>query len=710
MIARLFYCKVKDMTQKIVYNPDTAFIAENNAISLKPYSSDLVSLLHSSFDLVKADSILTPIENIGNNTLEDYGAFPDTKRISVRGSLSYHESNFQKFKEGTIRLRVKTEKYAGYSEQRMKGIHSLAEDNSYYAFGLKLTINGVEQVQDVIVHLVAGADLEEQINEIYISIQTALGENEELTNYSHIVSVSSDDTDIILATIQPGYKLEITNPVTMQGQACENLLTLFTSISTPFYMNAPENDITFFALEGIEDYIRIIHKTDGNIYANIHGVGEVLLCSWNKTYFEWMELEVSFNEQLIFVLKDGTLKNIIQVSGILRELPRTNMVLTGTEVDTYSFDEIVLFSEIQHTKNYTLSTSHMPVYPIDNPYVDIHYGAIRLYDDKSISISYVGDIGISLYSGTRPIIGGDTFVSSLPVSTFITSFEEEVLNDYSDLIFKVFFHSDGYAPATLTSLDLNIGTEILDEDSTNPANFNQVFDFIRRSLGYPRVPVELTDDQLLDALNQSVFQYNRYRNYDVNMEIHNTATLERHVDGGFYLPPGIGKDDIIEILFRPRYSWSWYSGDNSLMANIYMQNLFSGFDLSRSAADYYINITTQNDLKNLLGNQSGWHIMNGRLYLFPVFEGLETMNIGIKYRETISIEEINTNVQIQQLALAYAKITLGTIRSTFGDQIPGGDAMVQLNGNSLIQQGQAERDMLIQEFMKQQPVFGFMWT
>lgn len=698
------------MTQRIVYNPDSAFIAQDNSITLKPYSSNLVSLLHSSFDLIKANGISSPVENTGDNTLEDYGAFPDTKRISVRGTLSYHESNFQDFKEGTILLRVKTEKYAGYSEQRMKGIKELAEDNAYYAFGLKLTLNGIEQMQDVILHLTTGADLEGQLDEIFISIQTALGENEDLTNYSHIVTVSSDSTDIILSTIQPGYKLEIINPVSLEGQACLNLLSLFTSLSTPFYMNAPENDITFFALDGTEDYIRIIHKTDGNIYANIHGVGEILLCSWNKTYFEWMELEIGFNEQLVFVIKDGILKNIIQVSGILRELPRTTMVLSGTDTDVYSFDEIGLFSELQHTKNYTLPTTHLPIYPTNNPYVDIHYGSLRLYEDKSISLEYTGDIGFSLYSGNRPIIGGDTYETSLPASTFVTAFQEEELNDYSDLVIKAFFHSDGYTPVSLDNLSLSIGTETPDEDSTNPANFSQVFDFIRRSLGYPRVPVELTDDQLLDALNQAVFQYNRYRNYDVNMEIYNTVNLERHVDGGYYLPLGIGKNDIIEILFRPRYSWSWYSGDNSLMANIYMQNLFSGFDLSRSAADYYINITTQNDLRNLLGTQSGWNIMNGRLYLFPVFDGLETMNIGIKYREAISIDEINTNVQVRQLALAYAKITLGIIRSTFGDQIPGGDAMVQLNGNSLIQQGQAERDALIQEFIKQQPVFGFIWT
>jgi hypothetical protein len=701
------------MAQIIFYKPEEAFTIQDSTISLKQYGDDLSSLFlsdNASFSLAKSDSIPTPTIT-GDIALEDFGPFGgSTKKTVVKGNLEYYYKNFQNFLYGTINLHVKTERVGeGISEQSLVGVSSLSSNILPYAIAIDVEkTTGIEHYE-IEIFLESTNTLSNQLYDIWSSLRNALGYNETTeSTFPHPVNVSIRGNDLVFYTNYEGDKLEIS-----EVQDLENFIdlkTLFSSVSTPIYKNVPSEDITFFSLDGDLAYINLTHKLDGNIWIKFEGDTERILCPWNKTAQEWMELEISFSENIIFCFQNGKMVNVLNTNGILREAPETSLILYGTETDPYSFGQIAFYNSVKHTKNYIPSTSPIGLYPTNNPYIEIHYGALRTYDDKSISTDYNGSLGVSLYSGSRIIIGGDTYESSIPLENFPTLFSQEELNDYSDLIFKVFFHSDGYTPATLTSLDLNIGTEILEEDSTNPANFNQVFDFIRRSLGYPRVPVELTDDQLLDALNQSVFQYNRYRNYDVNMEIHNTATLERHVDGGFYLPPGIGKDDIIEILFRPRYSWSWYSGDNSLMANIYMQNLFSGFDLSRSAADYYINITTQNDLKNLLGNQSGWHIMNGRLYLFPVFEGIETMNIGIKYRETISIEEINTNVQIQQLALAYAKITLGTIRSTFGDQIPGGDAMVQLNGNSLIQQGQAERDMLIQEFMKQQPVFGFMWT
>lgn len=701
------------MAQTIFYKPEEAFTIQNGIISLKPYGDNLSSLFLSDrpdFSLTKSDSIQTPtiVEGI---TLEDFGPFGgSTKKTVVKGNLGYYYKNFENFLYGTINLHVKSERVgAGICEQKLVNVASTSVNISPYAIGINLEKTTGIEYHEIEIYLEGDNTISEQLYDIWYSIRNALGYNETIeSTFPHPINVAMRGNDLVFYTNYEGDKLEIVDLQIPDGKI--DLRTLFSSVSAPIYRSVPTEDIRFFSLDGEFAYIHLTHKVDGNIWIQFEGDIERFLCPWSATAQEWMELEISFNENMIFCFKNGVLVNILNSMGILREAPATSLILHGTEIDTYSFGQIAFYDSFQHMSNYTPASSSIGVYPIDNPYIEIHYGAIRTYDDKSIAVSYEGSLGVSLYSGSRIIQGGSTYEESIPIENFPTIFAQEELNDYSDLIFKIFFHSDGYSPASLNSITLNEGTAILDEDSTNPANFNQVFDFIRRSLGYPRVPVELTDDQLLDALSQAVFQYNRYRNYDVNMDIYNTVNLERHADGGYYLPVGINKDDIIEILFKPRYSWSWYSGDNSLMANIYMQNLFSGYNLSQSAADYYINITTQNDLRNLLGTQSGWHIMNGRLYLFPVFEGIETMNIGIKYRESISIEEINTNMQIKQLALAYAKITLGTIRSTFGDQIPGGDAMVQLNGNSLIQQGQTERDMLVQEFIKQQPIFGFIYT
>lgn len=691
------------MNKSILYKPESSFLRVNNITTLKEYSNELVAVFGNSFNLVYGAGIKEPITNTGNELL-DNGPFAGYKKVSVSGTLSYDKNNFQLFKDGSIRFQVKTENNRGYSEQKVVGLHSLAEDNTYYAIGIQLEINGSTMSQDILIHLNRQSTILEQMNDIEISILNAIGETNQIPNFSNIVTVYTDETDLVFKTNIPNYKINIVNPLTQEGQNCLNLLSLFNGIYSPTYFNAPLTDKIFFSLEGVEDYIRLTHKVDGNIWAKFHGCNEIPICTWNRNSQDWMEIELSFSEQLVTCFRDGKLTSVNAVSGILREAPETQLILQGTVDDTYSFGQISFFSSIQHTKNYIPSLYPLQKYSTDSPYIEIHYGATILGTGKSVDITSIGDVKFSLYNGSLLL------VNNLSKDAFIQAFANNTTNTYSDLIIKAQFNSDGNTPASLVNLEIVPGAATPNQDSTNPANFSIIFDFVRRSLGYPRTPVELTDEQLLDALNLAVFQYNRYRNYRTKLDIVNTIELEFHEDGSYYLPVGIEEDDIMEILFKPRYSWSWYSGDNSLMANMYMQNLFSGYNLAQSAADYYINISTQNDLKNIFGSQSGWSIANGRLYLYPKFPGMEAMRIGIKYRETISIDEICTNMQIRQLVLAYAKITLGNIRSTFGNQVPGGDAMLQLNGNDLIQQGQAERDALIQEFIKQQPILQMIWS
>lgn len=687
------------MEKTIIYKPESAFEVVNGKIKQKKYSDDLVSLLSGSFDLSYSKWIKEPIVN-SNSQILNGGPEAEMKKISVSGELSYHPRNFQPFKNGSLRFQVKTEHNKGYSYQGLLGINSLAEDLEDYAIGLVLSLDGANIYQDIIITLNNQGELSAQVADIASSLISAIEGMEPLTSFSNILTISSTETDVIFYTNFPNYVINLVPPMSTAGQSCIPLTSLFSGVSKTAYYNTPSEDITFLSLDGEEDYIRLIHKTDGNIWASFHGNQEIKLSPWNRNSREWTEYEISFSENLVSCYREGILVSANTVSGILREEPNVSLTLRGTAEDTYSFGQISIFSEIQHVKNYT-PYKYIKPYSIENAYVEFHYGAIDLYNDRSISIDKDGDLLFALYNGALLVAG------PMSADAFEQAFKNTEIDAYHDLIVKVEFPED---EAELKSITATNGTPTPSENTSNPVNFNNIFDFIRRSLGYPKVPVELTDDQLLDALNQSVFQYNRYRNYDKKLDLVNTSDLDRHPDGSYYLPVGIEEKDIIEILFKPRYSWSWYSGDNSLMANMYMQNLFSGYNLSQSAADYYINITTQNDLKNIFGSQSGWSINNGRLYLFPKFPGIESMRIGIKYRETISIEEINTNIQIRQLALAYAKITLGNIRSTFGNQIPGGDAMLQLNGADLIQQGQSERDMYIAEFIKQQPILQFLWT
>ncbi len=699
------------MTRNVFYSNKELFeISNNGDISLSQYRNDVVALLYSQFDLVKGKGILSPVVS-GDVSLQDFDDFGTGKKIVVKGSVEYNSSNFNMFEYGTINIHAKTERTGnrGICEQQLKAIKSFADETKTYAVGIDVKDSSGTQHYDIQFFLTRESTLEEQLQEVKRSIKSALGYiDEETFDFPSPINVRTDGTSLYFYTNYENFTLKITGVFGFLNYV--DVRTLFTTTLYPVIKNVPTEPITFFALEDENYFIRLTHKLDGNIWIHFDGEAERYLCPWSLTNYDWLELEISFTEQMVFCFVNGTLTNILSMNGIVRETPTTKLVLTGTNEDPYAFGQISFFSTIQHTKNYEKATQRIPEYTTSIPFVEMHYGYTRTFDDKSITISSEGDLGFSLYSGSRIILGGETYQQSLTKSQFISAFNSCDTNDYSDLVIKVFFSSDGYTDSVLHSLQITVGTEEIDEYSSNPANFEPVFNFIRYSLGYPKVPVELTDEQLHTSLVQAVYQYNMYRNYETKTDVINTSTLTRADDGSFYLPPGIGIGDILTIFFKPRYSWSWYTGDNSLMANMYMQQLFSGYDLSQSAADYYINITTQNDLRNLLGNQSGFSVSNGRLYIYPMFDGLETMDIGIKYRDNISVDEINNNVQVKQLALAYAKIILGNIRSTFGNQIPGGEGMIQLNGSDLIQQGQAERDQLIKDFVSQQPLAGFYWT
>ena len=730
------------MNSTINYYNSENFVTEKNTISLVKYSKNVISVLPSdSLELKVGNGIGFPEIINEEGTLgvriEDDGLIPiSKKKIVVEGSARYANCNFQNFLYGAIRFRVKDEANTGFGQQTLVSLKDFPEDLENYAIGVEVYTENpnVVEKKNIIVELERKGTLASQAVDIYNKIRNALGYNDALVIENNppkfdveIIQSGEGDTatySIKFFTKYPDYHLELVEPDLNETNISYKLLSdLFTSISEPLYMNFPKQNMNFLSLEAkeVKNDIRFIHKTDGYCWLQMNDnsgttVIEKRLFLWDYTNTEWIEVEFDFNEQFGFVFVDGKLKTIVFLNDIIRELPKTDLVLRGGPNNPYSFSGVMFFDEIQHSKDYdasTTATSYDAGYPTNNPYIDIHFGSITTYSDKILIIEGTNEpnahlVG-SVYNGSRLLIGGITAGDSLTINSLISEFAGLELNDFYDCIIRLYFVTDGYENVILNKFDINIGTKEDTGSTTDPNNFEDIYNFIRRSLGYPNVPVELTEEQMFDALNLAVFEYNRYRNSDESLDTYNTIDLRRADDGSYYLPPGTSDDDIIEIIFKPRYSWAWYAGDNSLMANLYMQTLFNGYDVTKSAADYYINITTQNDLKNLFGTQSGWKIYNHRLYLFPRFEGMETLTIGIKYREVLSVEEILNSIQIKKLALGYSMITLGHIRSTFGNQIPAGDgSMITLNGDALRQEGKELVNEMITELKSQQKPL-FMW-
>jgi len=84
-----------------------------------------------------------------------------------------------------------------------------------------------------------------------------------------------------------------------------------------------------------------------------------------------------------------------------------------------------------------------------------------------------------------------------------------------------------------------------------------------------------------------------------------------------------------------------------------------------------------------------WNFYGNKMFIHPPLRG--ELLVGIRYRSSISADELVSNQHIKHLTLAEAKIILGTIRATFGGSIPGGAEMIQLRAAELIAEGKEEK-------------------
>jgi hypothetical protein len=242
------------------------------------------------------------------------------------------------------------------------------------------------------------------------------------------------------------------------------------------------------------------------------------------------------------------------------------------------------------------------------------------------------------------------------------------------------------------------------EDATD---YSELFRYVRAKLGEPTLPVELTDEQLMDCLADATFFYNRYRNFKDELLY---VTLSGSPHAGYEIPPVVGgQDNIEEIILQSRYPYSFYAGrSDDIIGNLYVQSIFHKWKsaglLSDILSDYYLVVSTSEDINIMLGTQIKWEIMNGRIFLYPTPPS--SLSVGIKYRAALSPQEVVTSWWIRRMVLAEAKMVLGNIRSTFKSGIPGGTELIQLNGEQLIAEGKEEKEQMITEMKRSQtPTF-----
>lgn len=740
--------------------PSDAFDIKSNSISIKEYPSDLLmyfSGTNTDLSLSKADGLASPYNPTSPDgyvyVKYDQTAGPYTF-VANRHSLTYYKNNFRNFQKGSIRFTVKKEDcFQDFGYQDFYDFQGVEEVGTYSIYFTVWT-NSITQTFAITFTL-----QQEELDDIY-ALQAKIQATIE-HDYSQSMSLPFTIKTAVMSNggrIFLRFRTAVDNGASVVGYIkmirSENLDTLvkwFADIHEASYYSAPNNDTKVFSLHeltGLNNEISIIHTSDTPALLDGHadpGCIYLYMSDENNEYSltkkiapwvwdneDFVEIEINFDDSLSNVILNGKVAAFFETVGvnlagqydsIIRSVnPETYLTLVNGG-DAYGFKEIDFFNKKQHCGNYEAPES---VVDYDGTsYVEYEYGDLKLYDDKTLTIEGEGNLYFEAFDDGIPLSYPDgTIIASDNIETFKQLFEgldydpDSTLSlETSDLTFRITFRDK---TGKIYGFDLNNGTEVYDEN--DPYNFEDLYGWVRRQCGAPQVTCELTDDQIYDALCKAVEKYNKYRNWNENINIADIGgTLEtdlKRVNGGkaegvyFELPAHISDQDVIDIFFQPRFSVCWFGAGDNFLNNVMSQTFFGLYGgIVANSADYYIHRITCNDISNIIGTQVSWRVYNHHIYLTPNnLEQLEQFTVGIKYRPALTVEEIRNNENIKALTLAYAMRTLGLIRGSFGGSIQAGDIAIQLNADTLLAEADKLEDKTIELLKKEQKPLWMIWT
>lgn len=235
--------------------------------------------------------------------------------------------------------------------------------------------------------------------------------------------------------------------------------------------------------------------------------------------------------------------------------------------------------------------------------------------------------------------------------------------------------------------------------------------YLKRKLGYPYVKVELHNDQINDAITDTLKKYEKWAVGLSKQEVFFTKVLS----GGqrdYILPDGI-----IEVVDTNDSTQSL--GSTSKLFTIQNQMYNAGFmnflnNSGFSLIDYHLGLDYLDSLNKYTVSSYAWsyHKYNNTLTLTPVpSAGINWTNSDINFilirgyilegydldgtnQRQNYLESLYEDDWIKEYALALCKITLGYTRRKFENFQSIGNTGINLDGDQLISEGKEEKEAL----------------
>jgi len=230
-------------------------------------------------------------------------------------------------------------------------------------------------------------------------------------------------------------------------------------------------------------------------------------------------------------------------------------------------------------------------------------------------------------------------------------------------------------------------------------SFNEFYTIIKDSvkarLGHPVIRVELSDFQLLTAIDESISRLD----YHAPDWCINYMTFQTQVGVGLYKLPKF----ILNSLQYAAYKKTLLSvaqQEGSLEFDFFIKYFQENFLFQDfGVADFFILQTSLKTMRRVLGREGMYNVVNGEyLQLFPVPQEISEQVVVIyKALDTATLHHYYIN-WLQRYATAVAKGILGQIRGKY-TTLPSPAGGAQLNGSALVQESEAEKTMLMQELL-----------
>ena len=219
-----------------------------------------------------------------------------------------------------------------------------------------------------------------------------------------------------------------------------------------------------------------------------------------------------------------------------------------------------------------------------------------------------------------------------------------------------------------------------------------IYDYVRRNFGSSNVNVELQDEDIDLAVDDSICVYNTYGDFS---HFCNLKIVEAPDSSGIIpIPDDIEPNFVDTIIYASQHAFTLMpEWTRRLMMKHFFQEFSSG-DFTGKIATFLQTVGSLDDLKNILGQYITWRRWdNNKIMITPAPTSGE--RVGIVY---YNIEDYNFLFQdyiFRQLVLAHCKKILGSSYQKYSS-IPGASTDITLY-QGYRSEGENEIKELIQE-------------